>query len=555
MPRSRIRQIVALLLATLCVGGSKVLAQQPGEIDISQGTIPVSRVIADPGVPYENVFRNQTLFGRGQSPKVGDGGRLNFGIPGAQFGSGAALPFIDRGFAPGDASLKLGRFYLDLGGPLSLSVLWTDNQNRSQTRRESGVISVARMDIRGLIQWTEGLQFSVRGAFIWLPFQNEAGLDGFGIFDPINARLSAAGGRIPLRAQFTYDFLLSKWKMQFIDSFSADFIDGFFGLRGEFADEIIITEPLAFNSQDRAGFYRYGGTGAAATSRSGRSTRFDTQQQLDPQSLVIRNLVGLSATRVVPTNTRITLIGSHEDQWYVSDNNALPAKVDTAAIVAINQRENMRFKPFASYTIRRTNIRPGIDQQAMGGFFGPITDQVDFLGSAGWQKAAASPQENLIWQIALTHAAGPLTTQALTFSRQQSSGTSSNNDLIQRLTYRFTQILGPNLSGQLFGQWIKFEDLDNRILDTSRWAVGGRVGYNYSPKTSFSFQVVRTQILQEDPAVGDSTFLTARAAVGHAYSETVSARLVYTYENRDGGVIGNTYSENRVVFTIAKQFR
>ncbi len=552
-PRQRPRP--GWLLAAFCGWASLALAQTGGEIEVSEGAVPVSRVIADPGVPYQNVIRNQRIFGNSKAPKVGDGGTLRFGLPGTGLSSGSSFPFVYRGFAPADASLKLGRFYLDLGGPVSLSFLWTDNQNRSATTRESGLISVARFNIRALIQWSEGLQFSTRGALIWLPFQNEAGLDGFGIFDPINARLSAAGGRIPLNAQFTYDFTLSKWDMQFIDSFSADFVDGFFGLRGEFADEIVILDPLAFNSQDRAGRYRYGGTGGAATSRAGRGTQFNTQQQLDTQSLVLRNLVGLSASRVVPTNTRITLVGSHEDQWFVSDNNALPAKVDTARVIAVNQRENMRFKPFVSGSIRRTSVRPGIDKQASGGFFGPITDQLDFLGSAGWQKAATSDQNNLIWQVTLNHDAGPLTTQTLTFSRQQSSGTSSNNDLITRLTYRITQVLGPNLNAQLFGNWTTFDDLDNKILNTSRWAVGARMLYQYSPKTDFNLQLVRTQILQEDPAVGDSTFITARASAGHRYSETVTARLVYIYENRDGGVVGNSYSENRVIFTIEKQFR
>lgn len=541
------------LLLTALVGMAPDIQGQTSEVDVSQGGLPVSKVIADTGVPYENVFRNQRLFGKGMAPKVGDGGTLRFGLPGAQLSSGAALPFIDRGFSPSDATLKLGRFYLDVG-PLSGSVLWTDNKNRSAVNRESGFISVARLEFRGLIQWTEGLQFATRGAFIWLPFQNEAGLDGFGLFDPINLRLGANGGRIPLRAQFSYDFVLSKWDMQFIDDFSADFTDGFFGLRGEFADEVIITDPLAFNEQDRAGFYRYGGTGAARTSRAGRTTQLDTAQQLDTRSLVLRNLVGLSGTRVVPTNTRMTIFGSHEDQWYVSNNSALPSKVDVAGVTAINQRENMRFKPFAQYRIRRTNIRPGVDQQASGGFFGPITDQLDFLGSAGWMRAYTG-QENMIWQLSLTHIAGPYTTQALTFSRQQSDGLGRNNDLVEALTYRITQTLGPGLKGQIFGRWVTMDDLDNRVMSSSQWAAGVRLIYQHSPKTDFYAQVVRTELYEEDPTVGDSKFLTARAAVGHKYSESITLRLIYSYQNRDGGIAGNTFSENVAVFTIEKQFR
>lgn len=528
-----------------------------GELQVSDGGVPVSRVVSDPGVPYENVFRNQRILSQGLRPKVGDGGTLQFGMPGGMFSSGASLPFIERGFSPNDATIKLGRFYLDVG-PLSGSILWSDNVNRNNANRESGIISVARLEFRSLIQWTEGLQFAVRGAFIWLPFQNEAGLDGFGIFDPVNARFSAAGGRIPLRAQFSYDFLLGKWDMQFIDDFQADFTDGFFGLRGEFADELVITDPLTFNEQDRAGFYRYGGVGQNQTSRrAGRTTQLDTNQQLDTRSLVIRNLIGLSATRVVPTNTRMRLYGSHEDLWYVSDDPGNARTIDTAGVMAVNQRENMRFKPFADYRVSKISTRSGVNQQAQGGLFGPITDQVDFLGSAGWQKAWGSNQDNLIWQLNVIHEAGPFTTQTVTYSRQQSSGTGSNNDIIQALTYGLWQTLGPNMRGGIFARWLKFEDNDNRVLDTTQWVVGARLLYQYSPKTDLFAQVVRTQIYEKDPAVGDSVFLVAQAGVSHRYSESITGRILYRHDQRqrDTLVAGRSYSENVVVFTIEKQFQ
>ena len=77
----------------------------------------------------------------------------------------------------------------------------------------------------------------------------------------------------------------------------------------------------------------------------------------------------------------------------------------------------------------------------------------------------------------------------------------------------------------------------------------------WRPKTDIVGQVVRTQINEEDPTVGDSLFWTARLALGHKVSESLTGRLVYSYENRDGGVVGNSYEENVVVFTIEKQFR
>ena len=553
MSRLKTRFCLVVLLISCWLMAWSVSAQSGGEVDVSEGGIPVSRIVGDTGMPYENVFRNQRVLGGTQSPKMGPGGTLTFGLPGGLLSSGASLPFVTRGFSPSDAMIKLGRFYMDVG-PLSGSVLWTDNQNRSSVNRESGIISVARLEFRGLIQWNEGLQFAIRGAAIWLPFQNKAGLDGFGLFDPINARFGAAGGRIPLRAQFVYDFVLSKWDMQFIDDLSADFTDGFFGLRGEFADELIVTDPIAFNEQDRAGRYRFGGNGASSTSRSGRTTQLDTAQQLDTRSLIVRNLVGLSATRTVPTNTRMTLFASHTDQWYFDNSQAVPANIDAAGVIAINQRENMRFKPFASYRIQRVSKRKGVDQIAEGGVFGPVTDQLDFLGSAGWSKAGRSSQENLIWQINFNHAAGPYTTQNLTFSRQVSSP-EPNSDLVEVLSYGITQILGPDLSGQIFARWISFEDLDNNLMTSSQWAVGARLLFQISPKTDIVGQVVRTQINEEDPTVGDSLFWTARLALGHKFSESLTGRLVYSYENRDGGVVGNSYEENVVVFTIEKQFR
>ena len=553
MSRLKTRFRLGVLLVSGWLTAWTVAAQPGGELDVSEGGVPVTRLVSDPGMPYENVFRNQAILGGTKQPKVGPGGRLSFGLPGAAMSSGMQLPFVTRGFSPSDATLKLGRFYMDVG-PLSGSVLWTDNKNRSSTDRQTGIISVARLEFQGLVQWNEGLQFAIRGAAIWLPFQNEAGLDGFGLFDPVNARFGAAGGRIPLRAQFVYDFVLSKWDMQFIDDFSADFTDGFFGIRGEFADELVVTDPIAFNEQDRAGRYRFGGTGASTTSRAGRTTQLDTAQQLDTRSLVLRNLVGLSATRSVPTNTRMTLFASHQDQWYFDNPIAMPAKIDTAGVIAVNERENMRFKPFASYRGRQINTRPGLDQIAEGGVFGPITDQLDFLGSAGWSKAGRSNQENLIWQINLNHTAGPYTTQTLSFSRQVSDP-EPNSDLIEVLSYRITQILGPDLTGQIFARWITFDDLDNNLMNSKQWVIGARLLYRVSPRTDILAQVVRTQIEEDDPAVGDSIYWTGRLTMGHKFSESLTGRVAYSYENRDGGVVGNTYEENLVVLTIEKQFR
>lgn len=92
-------------------------------------------------------------------------------------------------------------------------------------------------------------------------------------------------------------------------------------------------------------------------------------------------------------------------------------------------------------------------------------------------------------------------------------------------------------------------------MDNSQWTVGGRLLYQVSPKTDIVGQIVRTQLNEEDPTVGDSVFWTGQVAVGHNFSQSLTGRLIYSYQKRDGGVVGNSFEENMVILTIQKQFR
>ena len=88
---------------------------------------------------------------------------------------------------------------------------------------------------------------------------------------------------------------------------------------------------------------------------------------------------------------------------------------DVATVLAASDGENLRFKPFASYTISNSNPGNGVDQTFLIGANGPVTDQLNFIGHIGLFSQARNL--SLLWRLGFLHIAGPNTRESLDFGR------------------------------------------------------------------------------------------------------------------------------------------
>ncbi|MFN7138515.1 MAG: hypothetical protein ACK4UN_04160, partial [Limisphaerales bacterium] len=244
----------AFLLASLSsTSWAQVIDRTPQpEPDAEFDVVPFSRVIRDDTAPYENLFRRIEVGPRVE-PRIGEGGEGLIQL-GAFGRADIDSPFA-QGFRPEDAEFKLGPFYLDVRS-VSGAILWSDNFNRTEINEEADAIAITRLELAALVQLTERLRFALSGVLIYLPFENEIGVAGFGIDDFFATFHYGPIGR----AQLTYDIRLADWELFFYNDLSVRYLR----TREGIAFELFDFEGETFDEEDRAGRYVFRGRGATA---------------------------------------------------------------------------------------------------------------------------------------------------------------------------------------------------------------------------------------------------------------------------------------------------
>ncbi|MEI9896286.1 MAG: hypothetical protein WDN28_21090 [Chthoniobacter sp.] len=158
--------------------------------------IPAGSFQTDDGpvVPRNSLFRNLQLpGGSSQLPAVGPTIRtedttasFKLTLPNIN----AGVPFLQRGFEPQNADLKLGPFYFKLRA-LEAAILHSDNIDLTQDNPKSGTIAYVGMTIDVLAQLTENLRLATSVTLVYLPLDGRAGIVGYGLADFYNFGLTA----------------------------------------------------------------------------------------------------------------------------------------------------------------------------------------------------------------------------------------------------------------------------------------------------------------------------------------------------------------------------
>ncbi|HEY1173758.1 MAG TPA: hypothetical protein VGH19_20505 [Verrucomicrobiae bacterium] len=510
------------------------------------GELTASKVIADPGAPYENLFQN---FGvnLGVTPKFG-AAQTYFKTGPLNLGMGADTP-IKRGFQPDTAELKIGNFYLDLDY-LSASLLYTDNANLSETNRRDDVLSAVTLGISALYQLTEGLQIGVSGAVIWLPLENRIGLAGFGLIDPF-ARF-ALDGQPLFQAGISYDMILGGWDIRLFDEFRAN-NRSIYGYGDSGFIDLYDGETFDSQGDDRVRnqqvYYAPNNNPQAVNQPNTQTTRFDAD------NTDLSNTVGVIATRSLPTETRASLAYYHQNFWDLSSNN-LPgaAQVDSldSFIARLDsERENLRFKPYSQYTATKNNLQDGWDQTVTVGLRGPITENMFFDGNIGYVFSGNTDNTSLIWLLRLTHEINPTTVHMVDYSRVL---TQPDRFLTQNYSYQIAKILGPYLSSSAYVRRLEAEDLDNSNSLFTLDQAGAYLRYDLGEHGQAQIQAFYSKYDFASAAFNDYELYTLRFLYSRQISATVYGDFMYQFEKRESTAAGDSYYENLVALRLTKYF-
>lgn len=522
------RLVFGFSLIAICHGVSQ-------DVTTVDGGKPASQIIGDTGAPYDNLFRSLRVGGSPLQPKVGAG--QGFVAVPVLSAPSVHLPLIHRGFRPEDAELKIGRFYLDIR-QASASFLFSDNVNATETGRKNGYIGIARLDAAMLFQINDGLQIALAGSVVYLPFQNKIGIAGFGIADPLDVLF----GFGPIaQAQIAYDFILGGWDMRVYDDFRVT--------TAQYESKLQLDqqfEGAQFKDKDVAGRYIY----SDGTRNTLGDNRF-RKGTLSVQNLEYHNVAGISGSRMVPTVSRATFGYTHENIWYGGNNQNQISSRDTGRAGIVSERENLRFKPFINYETSTDNARHGWDHTLRSGVFGPVTENMDFLGDAGYYWSDESVGSGMIWTLALHHTLGPRTYHSLEYGR---TITEPARDLVQYLEYRLSQILAPDITGQIFGEWLRYENERTARSGGTEWRGGAQLNYNISPKSNLRATGTYTKSTPDSALSTAYERYTGRIEFSRKHSETFQSVLIYQYEQLDSSAPGGSYFENLMVLSLRKTF-
>lgn len=536
------------------------------------------------GLAHSAILRDPDLM-EVESPFRGGPVRDNFKLGPAR-GSGwifaprtsLGLYGLQQGGPPQNAELKLGIVYVNLES-VGFSLLASDNVNLTEKNPKSDVIGIFTIGTTVTIQLAEALQYSTYLQFAWLPFEGDAGFNGFAGSAPyfMFDLLPKVAGDLVL------GWTLGDWDFEFYDTYSLSV-----GILREMDRAYEMgTDGLQFFEADRAGRYVFVPRRNFGVVDEDEEDNFDRNNDAG----LFMNTVGLRAQTYFPTDVRFRAGASRTDYWWFNrDNDEKYRYVEWVERYNARmdwQRENLRFKPYIGYRGTRVDFYDGIRNTVYTGLRGPITDQLQLNTALGYSWNPENEDGGRwVWDLSLRHEAGPYTTHAVRFSQT----VSEFNDLIVREAgYYLNQILSPRWTLDFVAQYLWFETLDDdsdyeRSLfitearfswvlssyirlyprlrfEASDYGSGSSDYLRYTAGLDGTWDLSRYTQVQLNSSYSytdgerwDTNRFFLRLGVTHDITETLVGRVYYEYRNKDSDQPGQTYDENVLFLNLTKYF-
>lgn len=424
-----------------------------------------------------------------------------------------------RRATPENATLKAGRFYFKLGS-ISGSLLHSDNVNSQATHPEPGTIAAVRLSSIVLYQFTDDLQFAVGGSLLYLPIEGRAGVSGFGIRDP----LYSFTAQPIFRSQFSYELRLADWNLRMVDEF-----------------RIVSSIPaelgfgFEYDGQSRAGQYVF-------------HDEFAPNDTRNP-FILKENIIGGTASRLLPTETRFTLGVSRAHFWYDGESPyTLPRRNDTVYLSLESELERLRFKPFALYRINLYDLSQYSHQQVRAGFRGPLTENISVTADGGYYSAAGHGRQGELWGSGLHHTPGPSTEQSFRFGRYVAE---PFGEVEEKLDYAIRHDLSSVVTLKLSGHLSRF------VLQDQRGTRGTQRGLDLEgyaavmPEGGIRLGGGWVRESYDNLTIGGRTSWFARAAIRY---RSLEARATFRFMDRHSDQPNLEYREKLVTLTLEKYF-
>lgn len=536
-----------------------VQVQEPGfEMGVheSQGTFISSDVTGDPVInPYarrQNAFstvqfrgREHAHIGENTSASIGTGLNMH-----PLFGLAANMRQFRRP-APTNEIFQAGPFFIRVHD-VEAALLVSDNVNFTPHDARWGAIAQLKMRLSAILQISPAWRLSVSGSIIYLPFANEFGVEGFGIGDGLGF-IAEERLQPVTHMQLAYNSNWADWTVQVVDDFSVHYLN----VSGEF-DEFVrgAEQPGGIHAQDEAGRYVF----ANGTTIPNQNLEERQRDALDIRTfLELQNTVAASASRMLPTETRLVFGANHSDVWFHggwdSGTNGLGLSnysVDRVFAMLRNERESMRFKPFAYYDAYRYNYDPEWTHQLGAGIDGPVTDNTFFRAEGGYTWGALV-NNTTFYRFRLINTPTPLTRQELSYSRVI---TEPVREIRDRYRYAIHQVLGKALWGRFYMQRSVYMPEQAGVYESVEDRAAARVIWEPVIGHTIVLGGSYAENRFANPSRDRETTWEARAEMRYQYSPTLRLSLLYRYANIDTfrGHSETDTAENLWLFTARRFF-
>jgi hypothetical protein len=500
-----------------------------------QSGIPYSSVLTKDGADLNDI---DTLIGSPLRTGVEAPTKLgniegNSAVQSGNFTLG--IPFFHAGTEPADADIKAGPFYIKFHSADGLA-LYDDNFRRRETRRQSETLVLLRLNLSVIAQLAENLEFAISGSIMYLPIQNQVGVEA-PAFSALGLLLYGA----PLfTTQLVYDTMVAGWPVRFADDFRVN--------TGSYSDSTRDTFDLFqgdYLTQNPQGGYYFRSTRVNGAGEPENSS----PENFDADVVYLSNEISALTDRLLPGDVRLTVRLDHENLYYNQDNRGLPPGRDDFYTALVSERENLRFKPYTSYELTYVEGTPFVTQQAHIGIYGPIDDQVFLRADAGIY-INANGQTGELYKLSLDHIAGPYTQEHITAERALSE---FDDSVTTSEYYLLQQTLGPTLNANFFVDYFNTQDLVNGSGASFKGELAGaQLQWQLGPKTNLNIAgVAERQDYEHGPRTDT---LTGRVTLDRVLSDSLTCQLLYQYQRASSNHSNDSYYENLMYFRIVKFF-
>lgn len=524
----------------------------------NEGTFVTTDVTGDPVInplaPRRDSFDSVLVRGR-EYAHIGEHTSAFFGTRAGMRPLFGLTSLYDRRYrrgAPTNEIFQAGPFFIRVTD-VEAAVLVSDNVNFTPDNAHWGALAQLKMRLLAILQISPTWRLSVSGSIIYLPFDNEFGVEGFGIGDAVGF-IAEERLRPVTHFQLAYASRWADWNVQASDDFTVSYVT-----LGAGYDDFVhgVAQPGGVHAEDTAGRYVFGnGTTIPNQNVNQRQGDFLNVRTF----LSLENTITGVASRMVPSDTRVAFGASHSDFWYHGSLDAgtnglgfSATSVDRVFAMFRNEHESMRFKPYGYYDAYRYNYDPNWTHQFGVGFDGPITDYLWIRAEGGYQWGGVLLHNTEQYRIRLIHEPTPITREEVIYSRVATEPVREVRDTYR---YQLYQVLGKDLWGRFAIQRSVFMPNQAGVFESVEDRMATRIIYQPTIRHTLILGGSYAEDRFANPGRDRQTIWEARAQIRYQYSPTLRLAFLYRYANVNTrqGKSETDIGENLWLFTARRNF-